>query len=140
MIRVHVRYVDERRQRLSAEAWVRLDAAFRVVAATDFRLRLIDRSVSGPSRLEIRKLVVTERDAWGVLLGERRTRELIEVRHGLEVRVARLAAELATAAFVEADMVSARGRLLHFLGGAGPAASTAPDPPGHPSSARSLDS
>jgi GntR family transcriptional regulator, transcriptional repressor for pyruvate dehydrogenase complex len=156
--------------------------------------------------------------SWGVLLGVRRTRELIEVRHGLEVRVARLAAELATAetsaaldetietmrthsedfpAFVEADMrfhqllaastgnvtladllttvrslirvwveravgdaehtrltisehtaivaavrasdadaagaamdahmVSARGRLLDFLGGAGPAASTAPD-------------
>lgn len=34
--------------------------------------------------------------SWGVLLGERRTRELIEVRHGLEVRAARLAAELAT--------------------------------------------
>ena len=63
--------------------------------------------------------------SWGVLLGERRTRELIEVRHGLEVRGAGLAAELATpgtlaaleetletmrthsedfAAFVEADM------------------------------------
>ena len=43
-------------------------------------------------------------------------------------------------AFVEADMVCARGRLLHFLSDAGSAASTAPDAPGHPSSARSLDS
>ena len=31
--------------------------------------------------------------SWGLMLGEQRTRELIELRHGLEVQAARLAAE-----------------------------------------------
>ena len=34
--------------------------------------------------------------SWGLMLGEQRTRELIELRHGLEVETARLAAERAT--------------------------------------------
>jgi GntR family transcriptional repressor for pyruvate dehydrogenase complex len=33
--------------------------------------------------------------SWGLMLGEQRTRELIELRHGLEVQAARLAAERA---------------------------------------------
>jgi GntR family transcriptional repressor for pyruvate dehydrogenase complex len=35
--------------------------------------------------------------SWGLMLGEQRTRELIELRHSLEVETARLAAERATA-------------------------------------------
>ncbi len=34
--------------------------------------------------------------SWGLMLGEQRTRELIELRHGLEVQAARLMAERAT--------------------------------------------
>lgn len=34
--------------------------------------------------------------SWGLMIGEQRTRELIELRHGLEVEAARLAAERAT--------------------------------------------
>lgn len=34
--------------------------------------------------------------SWGLMLGEPRTRELIEIRHGLEAQAARLAAERAT--------------------------------------------
>ena len=47
--------------------------------------------------------------SWGLMLGEQRTRELIELRHGLEVQAARLAAERGTAEHVD--------RLRGFLAG-----------------------
>lgn len=57
-------HVDERRQRVGSEQWVPIDVVFSVAVATDFRLRIEDRSVSAaPSRLEVRNLVITERDA-----------------------------------------------------------------------------
>jgi hypothetical protein len=57
-------YLDVRRERIETEQWVPIDVVFSVAVATDFRLRIEDRSVSAaPSRLEIRNLKVTERDA-----------------------------------------------------------------------------
>jgi hypothetical protein len=57
-------HLDERRHRLVTEAWVTVDAAFSVWVTSDFKIRLVDRHVSAaPSRLEVRGLVVTERDA-----------------------------------------------------------------------------
>ena len=47
--------------------------------------------------------------SWGLMLGEQRTRELIELRHGLEVEAARLAATRAAAEHLE--------RLGTYLGG-----------------------
>lgn len=57
-------HLDERRERIEGEQWVSIDAVFSVATARDFRLRIEDRNVSAaPSRLEIRRLVITERDA-----------------------------------------------------------------------------
>ena len=64
-------HLDERRQRLTSEAWVTIDAAFSAAATSDFRIRLVDRHPSAaPSRLEVRELVVTERDAPPTLVPE----------------------------------------------------------------------
>jgi GntR family transcriptional repressor for pyruvate dehydrogenase complex len=45
--------------------------------------------------------------SWGMLLGEPKTRELVQVRHGLEVQAARLAATTAE----EEGLVALRGHL-----------------------------
>ena len=59
--------------------------------------------------------------SWGLMLGEQRTRELIELRHGLEVQAARLAAARAAVEHVDrlrgflAEMWDSRDNLERFV-------------------------
>jgi hypothetical protein len=56
-------YLDVRRHRITSGTWAHIDEPFNDVwLSANCLLRLEDREVSAPSRLEIRDLIVTERD------------------------------------------------------------------------------
>lgn len=54
-------YLAEWRERITRKEWMPINAYFRVTSSEDASLRLIDRSVSNPSTLEIRNLRLMQR-------------------------------------------------------------------------------